>query len=286
MSDFQKAYSLIKSSVVGLGIYKKENQKIIGTGFFINETGWILTNRHIIKEMERLKDNTNDLCAYLFPESNSQQGLVGTSMFPVSIKELVPLEKPIKSVSENVTLNGRKADVIIPPPEIDLGLCKINPEDLLKVDMLPINPVSICNSKNIHIGQEIGFFGFPLGVEFSLAKLKSGYPNYIQFTPILQVGHVSAILPYSNAETQLDIVVDHVIVGGSSGSPIFDSEGKVFGVIRSTKRERIKIYQVHNNSENRIENCYGLSPAGLGLAVPSSQFPKKCPWGDLEYCDD
>lgn len=55
--DFQSAYKIIRPSTVGIGFTDFQgNCQIIGTGFIVHQSGWIMSNRHVF---EPLLDENN-----------------------------------------------------------------------------------------------------------------------------------------------------------------------------------------------------------------------------------
>lgn len=169
-----------------------------GSGFVINPTGEIVTNRHVIEPWE-------------FKASLESMDLpVGTTG---KIKQL------------GIFFANDKLDAEFMCPvqdfrvskEVDAAILKIDPPKSLKtVEGINSDP------KSLHQGDEIVVIGFPLGVEINkLTQDKTAKSS-------LTRGVISKI-PDNLKQIQLDVAAYE----GSSGGPIFNSSGQVIGVLTS-----------------------------------------------------
>ena len=56
-ANFQQAYKNIRPSIVGLGFRNDPEYEIIGSGFIVHQSGWIMTNKHVLDALlTRSKD--------------------------------------------------------------------------------------------------------------------------------------------------------------------------------------------------------------------------------------
>lgn len=87
--------------------------------------------------------------------------------------------------------------------------------------------VKIIDSDEFEEGANIGIIGFPQGLLIS-ETIKS--ISLLQLTSTLQVGIISAILPFSGITNPTNFILDLFINGGSSGSPLFTEKDEVIGI--------------------------------------------------------
>jgi S1-C subfamily serine protease len=142
-------------------------------------------------------------------------------------------------------------------------------------EALPLKPVSFLDSANVGEGPPVAFLGFPQGLEIS-AQTQSSSTTTIQLTPLLQTGVIAGILPYSGLPKPDALVLDTYISAGSSGSPLFGTDGKVIGMVYATRQQFHPLVAIDNDGNCIKSAGIGVHvPSALGLAVPSSKFPKE-----------
>jgi hypothetical protein len=73
--------------------------------------------------------------------------------------------------------------------------------------------------------------GYP-GGEFTFS-IEPSHGLGRRFSPLLQQGKISAIIPVDDDKTRDGFITDIINISGSSGSPISDIEGTIIGVARS-----------------------------------------------------
>ena len=222
--DFQSAYKTIKPSIVGIGFTDFQgNCQIIGTGYIVHQSGWIMSNRHVLEPLLIESDCgikiRPDAAVMLFvkgiPDPNFA-GVVG--VIPAKIIELAfPKTETENPNIENKKYKGIESIKTLLPEEPDVGVCKIELKDL-PPEATPLKAVKIIDSNEFEEGTNIGIIGFPQGLSIS-ETINS--ISLLQLTPILQVGTISAILPFSGIPTPTNFILDLFINGGSSGSPLF-----------------------------------------------------------------
>ncbi len=125
------------------------------------------------------------------------------------------------------------------PAEI-IGGDKDNDVALLKIDAAGLPTVSIGNSDNIEVGEQVAAIGNPLG----------------ELTNTLTVGYVSALdREISENGTPINMFqTDCAINSGNSGGPIFDMNGNVVGITTAK-------YSTSVTSGN-------ASVEGIGFCIP------------------
>lgn len=94
---------------------------------------------------------------------------------------------------ENKKYKGLESIKALSPEEPDIGVCKIELK-YLPSEATPLKAVKIIDSNKFEEGTNIGIIGFPQGLSIS-ETINS--ISLLQLTPILQVGIISAIVPFS-----------------------------------------------------------------------------------------
>jgi len=228
-------YSVIKKSIVAIviNLLNAEFPPIIGTGFFIKENGFILTNRHIVEKIAE----------------------IGTRLGRGRIEDIVKVfyfverDKAISIVPLSVTRAAKVGWEKV--PENYYG------EDSPDIGFLELKDVKDCPVLNlfegtIKEGEDVCLAGFPMGTD----TLKA--PGWIhQIGPTLQRGIIGAVLPFP-CESPHAILLDIMTQGGSSGSPVFlPDSGQVIGILYGGL-----------NDFYRDKNVRYRVPTSLSLAIP------------------
>ncbi|MDP3792766.1 MAG: serine protease [bacterium] len=207
--SYSEIYKKVKPSIVAIVARLSTNKffpDIIGTGFLCREDGLVMTNEHVIKaisKLPRLKSMTpNDWPAMVI-------------YFQLRPDGMLPITIPIVGAFRlGGKLNGINYGEDLP----DVGFLKIPVKDLPKLDIEEIF--------SMQEGDGILVSGFPMGTRTLTA------PGWLhQIGPTLETGIISALIPFPCDRPQ-GVVLDVMIHGGSSGSPIINpSNGKVAGLI-------------------------------------------------------
>ena len=144
-----------------------------------------------------------------------------------------------------------------------VGTEESNDIAVLKIDATGLSPVTLGNSDEIRVGDEVHPVGNPLGeLEFSMTN-----------------GHVSALNRVINTENGGDAInmfqIDAAVNPGNSGGPVYNAEGAVVGVVTakysSTGIEglgfAIPINDAVHIAEDLITKGYVTGKAYLGVSV-------------------
>ncbi len=159
--DFSKAFQIVEPSTVFIRALGSDDSSSLGTGFFINDTGLLVTNAHVV-------EGASSAVVQL---SN------GAVTSVTSIKAIYP-EADIAFLHTGMTKTE--------------GLNFVKPDDPKK-------------------GAAIGVLGNPKGLDFSFSTgvvagfRRTEHASYVQFTAPVSIG--------------------------SSGSPVFNPEGEVLGLV-------------------------------------------------------
>jgi S1-C subfamily serine protease len=209
---FSTLYKKLKPSVVaivGRISSRPDFPDIIGTGFIAGEDGIVVTNNHVIKAIEKLprKKGASDDEWPIWILYLQDMGEKGMGMIFLEVEGVGTLgrEKPIE---------GYHYGEEIP----DIGIIYV------KAKGLPFLEVE--DSFGANEGEEVFISGFPMGTKTLRA------PGWIhQISPVLQRGIISAIQPFP-CDKPHGLLIEAMTQGGSSGSPIFNSQtGKVTALL-------------------------------------------------------
>ncbi|MGE5630401.1 MAG: trypsin-like peptidase domain-containing protein [Caulobacteraceae bacterium] len=199
------------------------NCQIIGTGFIVHQSGWIMSNCHVFEplldENNRIRPNA---AVMLFVNGIPDPNFVGVvGVIPAKITELALPPNEVDSPNmENKKYKGLELIKALSPEEPDIGVCKIELKHLPS-EATPLKAVKIIDSNEFEEGTNIGIIGFPQGLSIS-ETINS--ISLLQLTPITR---------------------------------------QVFNPLTTI-------------SSGNISNDTGVyTTSGLGLAIPSSRFPKE-----------
>lgn len=210
----QKIISQLKSSIIGLGLtYKNDSQPqfILGTGFFIDESGIFATADHVVVEMEKLvkkykKDGTElEYRGFWYDHIDEKHG----ELLAIKIEHGRGIHIQIPDLTESI------------PEFQDLMIGRVS--GTRKFPFLNFDKAT-----KISVFDEILMCGYP-GGDKSLRPHDKILGH--RMSPILQHGRIASLLPIDYSENPFGIQTDIVATGGSSGSPIVDAKtGQVLGI--------------------------------------------------------
>jgi hypothetical protein len=204
------AYRTIRPSVVAIASRfspQPHFPPIIGTGVVIRSDGLILTNDHVADIIfglpRRPGSPASEFPAYVMFFEN----IPGKGMAAIPI-EIIGVGK----------LKSGQAPHLYYGTEPDLAL--------IHIATLKNIPTANIAASDLPVGSDVGILGFPMGTDTLAA------PGWLhQIGPTLQRGIISAQLPFE-CDAPHNVMIDAVVEGGSSGSPIFDSNnGEIVGLL-------------------------------------------------------
>jgi S1-C subfamily serine protease len=281
LSDFRSALKNIKRSIVGIGFRNEHGSEIIGTGSIVHPDGWILTNRHVLEPLinPTYQSIHPDAAAFLFmqhtpvPGFKNITGMGATHIIEIALPPDLPEDEKEAKSDEKPKIFGITPDQSFKLDNPDIGVCRIDLRNAPQ-QVLPLQPIKITDSKKVVEGTVVGVVGFPSGL---IIPHKYESRSQIQLTPLVQVGIISGILPFSGIDKPSSFVLDMMINPGSSGSPVFLENGNVVGLVYATRLDYtpLHIFKEGDNESKKKENIGVYIPTGLGLAVPSARFPEE-----------
>lgn len=210
----------IKFSTVAIGVrnYTKSHVDVIGSGFFYDTRGYLLSAGHVLRKVRKIQKHY---------ELKNQKSEIVAMNNTIQDGNAIVLEAD-KIEYNDILLPTIPTRVTSPtaPAIPDLGIAKVKP-GRKKYPFLKIRK-NISVENMIDIGHEVVLCGYPAG-EQSLS-LKVTKDMGLRFSPVMQFGHIAALLPFDDV-IPYGIQTDILSTGGSSGSPIVSIEtGEVMSI--------------------------------------------------------
>jgi S1-C subfamily serine protease len=262
--DLAESYEKIKPAIVAFTpkfqpIYNPnesvpEFSPIFGTGFIIDD-GIVVTNDHVVKEFPKFS-KPSDYSSDLWPvDCLLLHYIPGQGVYTISIDVI-----GVMGISKM-----EHGKVYYGPPKPDVAFVHV------KMKNLPHVKVEY-NLKEIKEGKDIATAGFPMGTDTLTA------PGYLhQLTPTLQKGIISAVLPFQ-CETPHALMINVMVQGGASGSPVFLPEtGEVIGILNGgleeTRHTKTGLpYEIRKKIEKiepSIHSHLLSAPTNISYVVPA-----------------
>jgi len=227
---------------------------IMGTGFLVNEEGYVITNAHVIntaQEVLRNSDSTNKPLQVVFVGAGYQHPIYnykvrhGTRFSAAGI-EVVDIDQ----INDIALLKTRRADRIGFPSH---GPDNMNEEDLIRLRQASELMFSPCRLSDIEPdeGTMVAISGYPLQIPTMVSQVGIIASN--SFEEKVNLGSNDNIY---NVFIH-NFVIDATLNPGNSGAPVyFQDGGEIIGVVRAYQPSPISPYS--SLSQN----------SGLVLVVP------------------
>lgn len=213
-----------------------------GTGFIISPEGYILTNAHLVtlidSEIEDLKEflkisNYVDYYYVLFYNSAYNEE-IEQEKYEEYYKKTLYLEENINitnlKISKIEVISGEGSNIkkyqakLIDFNENYLDETGGRDWALLKIEEEKLPSLTLGNSDNAPIGEDIVIIGYPWTSEGFTEE------NEFYVAPTPTYGKISNIVPSGNYK---DIQIDISIEQGNSGGPAINLKGEVIGIATS-----------------------------------------------------
>lgn len=209
----------IKWSTVGIGVHNYTDNDIamVGSGFYYDTRGYLMSAAHVLRSAEKINNSLK--------LKNKKSKIIATNLNVLDGDKAAIQEDEV----DKILLPTIKTEIDHPTAPIlfDVGIGKIIPSRN-KYPFLKIKQIVDLTDPHLDVGHEIVMCGYPAGEESLSLKIDAlhGY----RFSPVMQFGHISALLPTDDA-IPYGIQTDILSTGGSSGSPIVSIEtGEVLGL--------------------------------------------------------
>jgi S1-C subfamily serine protease len=238
--------------------YSKDyDEVLIGSGFFINDSGYIVTNSHVVSAKELANNLYDGVISHMQQVIQTEAGALSKAdrqkyfdymgrTYPddTAVNKLAQLfqqnastyiwqkmqdatAKTIKVVNPNLALPANATLDMVAAKSFPANILSVNqnyPLDnkdvaLVKIDQSNVPALQLGSSENLNSGQAIYILGFPENARVSSS-------DFIE--PVFTNGVISAIKEdYGSKLIELNAKVGE----GSSGGPVIDSGGNVVGII-------------------------------------------------------
>lgn len=195
--------------------------KRVATGFFMGDKGLVVTNRHVAQP-------------WVYDD------------YLAALKKFV--KNQLKVANSDIKISGKMVSLTVCPNNRFISATNkiaCNPDavvysDIKDVDLAIIQtvteqvpegstyvPIKNVRKDEITVGDDVETWGFPGGTDLQVSP--SGVEFQMKKTQaICAKGHIKNIEKFAYGHSAN-------VVGGASGSPVFDSHGNVIGVISHTK---------------------------------------------------
>ncbi|GEM_PF-7040494 len=224
----REVFRRVKPSVVAIAIppgelvdprpgdaFTKESVKelyekigIIGSGFFVHESGIAVTAKHVVQ-----------------PWIEESQAIAkGASQTLTPLRALIHVPTRQDAGRTLYGFGMAPIDGIVSDETLDLAVLRV------RLPKTPLPPLSVLESatSDCEEGDQIGICGYPYGRLLHREILGA------VINPSFSAGIVSAVFPYPGAPRNLSpfFQIDAVVNPGNSGGPVFDLvSGKALGVV-------------------------------------------------------
>jgi hypothetical protein len=222
-----ETYRSIKPAIVAIVDRVKYSQDgstprfadVLGTGFFVDQTGIVATNRHIVEELMRLPlhpvtgRRTGAIIAFGEPTPTESGGRMPTALLEID---------NLTACNKRIEIPGWYGSEIL-----DIGFIQVKASQTPALHLASEAGTLVC-------GREVAMAGFPMGTDALVffAEDETG-PRLRQVSPTLRRGIIASLLPYDFPNPH-GFTIDVMTQGGASGSPVFATEiPEVLGVIAS-----------------------------------------------------
>lgn len=230
--------SLAGANVTDSKVFQVVN--IVGTGFFVHQSGIVLTARHVIDP-------------WIQPLLNP-----ALSLPPSTLRVCIAFGEGNDGAHFRAQFGIATVANVVANPGFDLAALRIVPPTDRTI--FPFIPVAETPCQE---GDEIVVCGFPLG-----RSLHQDLPTQGLMNASFTQGIVSAVLPVSTMPAPLRTLfqIDALVNPGNSGGPVVDSvTGKVVGVISSMTTMDTLVAAMKPNPN--AANVYDMAPEKLRLPV-------------------
>lgn len=204
-----------------------------GTGFFIDDKGTIMTNRHVASQMpdelkhpELIMNALPDILELLYSATSNRtaRNNIKTIYNDMANVEVRCITKDLSVVMNDTHVNSESDWMFCtflknaPDDKVDAALIQLNTKKT-PAGVTVVNVRDMAQPKHMEIGDAVYTLGFPKGL--TVARTDVG----------IEANNQSGEITQESGEYVFGHNIS--IQGGASGSPVFDAYGKFAGIITS-----------------------------------------------------
>jgi S1-C subfamily serine protease len=182
---------------------------IIGTGFFVDKRGLVMTNEHVIEAWSNIPANARIVMIFPPPTNENAQ-----TRFGVVLRSVLAINSIASFASGGPFYGVDKPDFAF-----------------VHVDIKDVPFLEICgDSDTLEMGVDVLTIGFPKG---NVPLMPYSPTKASQVSPFARRGIISSVLPCPCPDPH-GFTVDILSEGGASGSPIVRSDDpRVIGILHA-----------------------------------------------------
>lgn len=246
MSNFNRdAIKDLKHSIVAIGLAnsKLEIVTILGTGFFIDPKGILITAKHVF-------DDCKTTQKYYSRVEKIETNIA--AFRPITTQTTLDFDKGLIKNIKSIKFSFKNK--IFPLFSIDLAY------GLLATPFPDLNPLSIEPPTKLETMNQIGMCGFPAGRHSLDTK---GEHMGLRFSSTFQLGRIGSLLPFDDAPNPYGVQTDIIGVGGSSGSPLVDpATGSVLGLAQKVLPANVETEGIIDFKTKKKLKSFGSATIG------------------------
>lgn len=243
----------VKRSTINIGLAEPNQfpQVVLGTGFFVSSDALIMTAAHVMVACRKAQ-------LYYHNRYGKDLGLVASLAYTSKSEQHIVSAR----IGKVTILKTRRYDLgYVGPLDFDISMAQLEGKDAKPLAYLDLKPAKA------ELYQEVAICGYPQG---SVTFVLLGNPSGLKLSPLIQFGRISGFMPFDDAPIPYGLQTDILGTGGSSGSPIVNTNGEVLGVAQSVLPAEV----VKSGSEQPEDDGGEVAKIGITYGLFNHYFPE------------